>query len=879
MLRVCNLAGMSNAPSTVDRLRRMLRKLLPHLVAIAGMIIIVASFYPKAFKNHRNKMVDIEHYIATSKEVDDWWEKHDRSILWSDNMFGGMPTFQLGANADFQASKYITNTVMLGFPRPANYMWLAMISAYILALVLGCSPWIAALVGIGFGLSSVNVLYLSAGHAAKVRAIATMPGVLAGILLAYRRSLWGGATLALMWTTMHIASNHPQMSYYLLYLLVAVAVVEAVRMWGEGALRKFIKVSAILAATGALAILPSTDVLAPTVEYMPQTTRGESILSESEDKEQDETGLYKGYVLQYSMSQGEWWSVIVPDIKGGSSPYYWGEQLFTAGAFYFGAVLFSLFLMSLILMRDRIRWAFLVVGALAIVLSWRDASWLTDFFLDSVPGFSKFRDTKMMLVLLQLMTVVGVGILLRDAVNSKLAWGKKLWLSAAAPAVLLIAFYLFPELFFDFQSYIRPDQAIEQVGMGQALSERLKIFRADTARSIGFAMAAGIGLLAVVKMSADAKLSQVKWLPIAALVGISTVDLFQVDRRYQSADKGWIKFFDYMYPWEATPSDLDIFALETQGNAELLAKIESAVQFEREYVKKQFGNAAVRGRNFEKVKHSAEFSELKENNHYRIVDLQGAFNDARSCYFHRNVGGYHGAKLRRYQDLIDHMLMPEQRKFIEQANTDLSAALARMPMHNMLNTKYLVYDKTKRPLPNPLALGPGWFASSIEMAGDPDDEIARLKRLTNPRHAIVPPEHAEAVAALNVSGPASLAGPLDPGTASVELTEYIPDAPSYHVDSEKGGLVIFSEIHYDDGWAITIDGQPAELLRVNYLLRAVVVPPGAHDIHMSFSSRMFSLGVAASLLGGILVLLLITLGIVRVLRQQWAASAGESAVV
>lgn len=837
---------------TKTRFVSLSRAFLPHLAALFVMALATYFFYPKAFEGERNRMADIEHYIATSKEVKDWQEKHDKQIMWSDNMFGGMPTFQMGAGADFNAAGVIRDVVTFKLPRPANIMWLAMLSAYILALVLGCSPWIAVLVGIGYGLSSVNVLYLAAGHAAKVRAIASMPGILAGILFAYRRNVWGGGALALGFTTMHIAANHPQMSYYLLFLLVGVALVEGIRLWRDGAIVKFFKASAILAAAGGLALLPSAAVLAPTVEYLPQTMRGESILSAVDGNAQEASGLEKDYILQYSMAKGEWLSLLVPDIKGGASPYYWGEQHFTGGAFYFGAVLFSLFLMSLILMRDRLRWIFLALGSLTVVLSWRDASWLTDFFLESVPGFSKFRDTKMMLVVVQLMVVVGVGILLRDAAGGLIKWGKKLWIVAAAPAVMLLLFYLVPTLFFDFESFVRSDNAIETVGASKALAERLTIFRADTFRSLFFALVAGAGLLAIVKF--QSKNSRWVLAAILGLVCFSTYDLFEVDRRYQSPDKGWVSYFDYIYPFEATPADLAIYANETQGDPTLLASIAEDVALEKEV----YGERMAR-RDYQKFESAAQFASLKERHHYRVLDIRGAFSDARTCYFHRNIGGYHGAKLRRYQDLIDYLLQPEQDQFRQLAGGggELRAAFAAMPVHSMLNMKYLVFDDQQTPLLNSLALGPAWFATSVELAGDPDDEIARLKLLEDPRHAIVPPECADAVAGLAL------------GTGEVTLTAYIPDAPRYSCNSSGGGLVVFSEVHYDGSWSLTIDGEPADLLRVNYLLRAVVVPPGQHEIEMKFTSNMFVLGNHAATFGGALILLLLTISLIFTLGKQW----------
>ncbi|MEC8758558.1 MAG: hypothetical protein VXX70_03320, partial [Bacteroidota bacterium] len=434
---------MSDRPNPAQ----LLSSFLPHFIAVALLAAVAGSFYSKSFDGYRLRMPDIEHFTATAKEVNDHRDRTGEQALWTDSQFGGMPTFQLGMRTqDVNAGSWLGKVLRFGFPRPADHLLVALLCAYLLAALLGCGPWVSVLVALGFGFSSLNILYLGAGHAAKVMSIATLPGILAGVLVAYRRNLWLGAGLACAFTAVNLAANHLQMTYYLAFLVGGFGIAETVRLVRSGATRRALVTGGVLLAAAGLAVVPNAALIGPTLDYTPHTTRGEVLLSPTGGVEVGESGLDKDYILQYSMGRGEFWSILVPDVKGGNSPLYWGEQLFSGGAFYFGAILIALFMVSLILRRDVLRWPMLVVALLAIVLSWRDASGLTDFFLDSVPGFAKFRDTKMMLMLIQCMLPIGVGLLLRDALAGKVEWGRNLFIAAGVPVALMLLFALAPTL-------------------------------------------------------------------------------------------------------------------------------------------------------------------------------------------------------------------------------------------------------------------------------------------------------------------------------------------------------------------------------------------------------------------------------------------------
>lgn len=829
---------MSDRPNPVQRLRAA----LPHVLAIAVLMVIAGTFYSKSFDGYRLRMPDIEHHIATTKEVNDHRARTGEQALWTDSQFGGMPTFQLGMRtSDVNAGHWLGRALRMGFPRPADHLLVALLCAYLLAAVLGCGPWISALVAIGFGLSSINILYLGAGHAAKVMSIATLPGILAGVLVAYRRNLWLGAGLASAFTAINLSANHLQMTYYLAFLVAGIGIAETVRLVMSGAARRALLTGGVLLAAAGIAVIPNGALIKPTLDYTPHTTRGEVLLTPDAGVEVADTGLDKDYILQFSMGRGEWWSIMVPDIKGGNNPLYWGEQLFSGGAFYFGAILMALFMASLVLRRDVLRWPMLAVGLLAIVLSWRETSGLTDFFLEYVPGFAKFRDTKMMLMLIQCMLPIGVGLLLKDVVEGKVDWGRKLFIAAGIPVALLLLFAVMPTVFFDFESHVRPDRAVEQLGAARALEQRLEVYGADVWRSFGLVLLAMLALLAAVRLRAGEARPMLINGVIGLLAVVTLVEMQSVARRYQPADRGWVRTVEYKVPYTPGAADQAILADRVRRNP----AVQQAIDGEVERVRAAYPDRI--GKREQRVLEAAKFAGLQTLDHFRVLNLRGAFSDATTSFFHRSVGGYHGAKLRRYQDLIERVLQPEQERFASLANSaGMDAALAAMPVHAMLNTQYIIYDPAQQPIPNGQALGNAWFSTGWFMADGADAEMAAMESLKDPRNAVVPEAYSDALAGV-VPGAAS--------TGRAELLSFTPDFQEYRVSAPAKGLLVFSEVHYPEGWQLTIDGEPADLLRVNYALRGMVVPAGEHTVEMAFElPSVQSARTVASLGSGLLLL-------------------------
>lgn len=386
----------------------------------------------------------------------------------------------------------------------------------------------------------------------------------------------------------------------------------------------------------------------------------------------------------------------------------------------------------------------------------------------------------------------------------------------------------------------------------------MEVYRADAWRSLGLVLLAIGGLLAIVRLrAAMPQKPMAARIAVAVLAVATLVDLQSVARRYQPADKGWIRTVEYKYPYTPSVADEAILTDRVRRNP----AVQDAIDGEVARVRSAYDGRI--GKREERVLDAARFAGLQMVDHFRVLNLRGAFNDATTSYFHRSVGGYHGAKLRRYQDLIERVLNSEQETFAAEANAKgLEAALAGMPVHHMLNTQYIVFDPNQQPIPNPAALGNAWFASGWTMADGADAEMDALESLTDPRAAVVPESMSDALTGV-------VPGAANGGRA--ELVSFAPDRQTYRVQTPAEGLLVFSEIHYPEGWSITIDGEPADLLRVNYAFRAVVVPQGSHEVEMAFVVPSVGTARTVASAGSVLILL-------ALLGSLWAAFTGRGTV-
>jgi hypothetical protein len=819
--------------------RSFLPAALPHLIAVAVMFFAASMlFSPSVFDGKHLNQGDITNNVGMSKEARDLQRKDGEIPQWTDSMFGGMPTTQITGTDIGTAPKFIWLAIRKAMPMEVGTVLMAMISAYVLGLCLGLSPWLALILGLGFGLSSLNVLYLAAGHATKVRAIATMPGVVAGVMLAFRGRMWAGAGVAAFFAALHLEADHVQMTYYLLYLLGAIAVGAWVHAAVKGTLMRAAQTSGVLLLAGLLSALPQTGQLALTEQYSEFTTRGKANVAQENGGSKDmlQEGLNRDYILEYSMARGEFWSIAIPDVKGGNNQLYWGEQRFSGGAFYFGALAFALFLAWLIAGSSWLRWPLLAVSLLAVVLSWRDATSLTEFFLDHVPLFNKFRDTKMMLVLVQLAIPTGAAMALHEMSQPEAAKNWKRWaVGGAAATVLMLAFYLMPKVWFDFTSSIRPDLAMEQLGK-RVVGMRVELFREDVMRSLAFSVVALLLTLALVK-----RWTQAQWVALGAVVLVAA-DLLSVDGRYLN-DSNYVAKLDKRFPFEATAADRVILANERQAVPDFDDQWASA----KERWEDQLDIKLTR--RYSRIEDAAAFEVLNANTHFRVFDLANPFNDARTSYFHKSVGGYHGAKLRRYQEFIERILTDERAAVIQAIQSgryNLDASVA--PGLAMLNTRYFLIPGAEQPLPFAGGLGPAWFVDEVRYVDSPEEELDGVASINPKTTALV---HREFEGELGRIG--------RPGNSSAVLKAYHPEGSTYEVQSEGGGLLLLSEVHYPIGWTATVDGEETPLVRVNALLMGLEVPAGSHEVSMSFEPEGWGTARGLSRAGSLVWMALLAL--------------------
>lgn len=886
---------------------------LPHLSAIVIFVALSSIFFAPVFKGYSLRQSDIRNYLGMSKELRDFREANEEQSLWTNSMFGGMPAYQISTVHDSNYLRRVDRLMGLYLPRPVDTLFIAMLGFYILLLCLRVNPWVAIAASAVFGLGSVNILYLEAGHTAKVKAIAYMAPVLGGMYLTYRGKLLAGLAVTALFAALQLSANHFQMSYYLLFLLVFAAIGEAIRMIRKGEISRWLKGSVGLALAGVLAVLPSMSNILTTSEYSKYTTRGETeltIVPEGVDEaNRSNDGLDQDYILQYSFARGEFWSMIIPDVKGGNtsrlgdSPSalkgvdqqyretlaqqnrYWGEQNFSGGAFYFGAAMFMLFILGLVFLKDKeFKWALLALTLLCVFLSWKDVNGIGQFFLDKFPLYSKFRDTKMILVLAMLIIpLIGARFIdqsLKEKLNLRHAA-----ITGGALLALLLVFAAAPKSIFSFMSSseismfdeylagIQEDvdrlkleekdasgssvgesirQEISQKGqeedfiyglMDELEKVRVGIFQEDVMRTIMFvALAAILALLLIA-----GKIKTALALPLLGIILLA--DLWTVDRRYLSNDNlkrspHWVEKWQADHPFQASEADKQILQKEVLSSPETGEKMEKAVAAldlpsdrKLEELRNRLGD-------------EVRFRELNLAGSYRVLGFRNPFADASVSYFHKSVGGYHGAKLRRYQELIEFHLQEELQLFAEVAQTrGLLAGFDTTRLLNMLNTKYVIVDPAAAPLENPNALGNAWFAPEVAWAKDADEEMQLLGSFDPASEVIVDERFRNLI-------PENLESTVPDSLAAVVLNSYAPNELRYTAQSANGGIIVFSEIHYPVGWQAFVDGNPVEHLRVNYLLRGLAVGPGSHEIEFRFDPESFRKGSLYSKAGSVLVLLL-----------------------
>lgn len=787
------------------------KNLLPLAGAILIFLVIVMTYFNPLIEGKRLQQDDISRHRAMSKEIFDFREQYHQEPLWTNSMFGGMPAYQISTLYPGNLMVYLDKVLQLGLPNPANYVFLYALGFFILLLSMRINPWLSAAGSIGYAFSSYFFIILVAGHNSKAHAIGYFAPVIAGVLMAYRGKYLAGGLLTLVFLSLEIACNHLQITYYLaltLLIIILAIGIEAVR---EKQLSRFLKASATLAAAAILATGPSIGNLWTTWEYSKDTIRGKSELTSNQENKT--SGLDKDYATQWSYGVSESFSLLIPNFKGGSSqqalseksavyqalntnqvpnareiiqsmPTYWGDQPFTSGPVYVGAIFVFLFVLGLFIVPGPLKWGLFAATLLSLMLAWgHNFNALTEFFLDYFPAYNKFRAVAMILVIAQF-TIPFLGILALQKLFSgekdqKSLWNGLKW-SVIITAGLCLIFALLPGAFFDFTS--KGDEQLKSAGypdwlIAALITDRESLLRSDAFRSLIFIVLSGAVLWAVL-------FKKIKSIyGIIALFVLILIDMWPVNHRYLNKDN-FVSKSKMEVPFQPSPAD------------ELILK--------------------------------------DKDPNFRVLNtMVNPFADASTSYFHKSVGGYHGAKLRRYQDLIDF-----------QINKNNMAVL------NMLNTKYfIVKGENNVPTPqiNMNALGNAWFVRDIKLVPNADAEIQALDSLDPKTTAIVDQRFKDLV-----KPPVSF-----DTTAQIVLKSYKPNDLVYESSNNAEGVAIFSEIFYAKGWNAYIDGKEVPHFRANYVLRGMMVPAGKHEIRFRFEPESYQKGEKISYATSILIYLLI----------------------
>ncbi|MEI6124643.1 MAG: YfhO family protein [Bacteroidota bacterium] len=824
------------------------KKVIPYVVAIVVFIAISLIYFSPLLEGKRLNQSDVMQYKGSSKEILDYRTTTGEEVLWTNSMFGGMPAYQISVLYKTSIVPYFSKIMMAGLPFPANILFVLFLGFFILLVVLKVDPWLSIVGSIAFAFSSYFLLYISVGHNAQALAVAYIPTVVAGIILTFRgKYLLGGAVTALF-MAIEISVNHVQMTYYMLIIIGFIVLFEFIYAIIQQNIKAFFTAIGVLVVAGFIAIGPNVTNLWTSSEYVKETIRGKSELTL--DKKIQSSGLDKDYITQWSYGIGETFTLMIPDAKGGESEAigstksaldgvdkqykegvaqqsrYWGNLPFTAGPVYVGAFILFLFVLGLFIVKGKLKWALLGATILAILLSWgHNFMFLTNFFIDYVPFYNKFRAVSSVLIVVEFaMPVLAILALKEIAEKPKLIKEKKgfFFIALGMTAGLTLLFLLMPSVFFNFTTPVELSQFNQYLKQGADKAQidgfisnletaRISIFTMSCVRTLAFILI-GAGLLWI--YASAKKMS--KYVLYGAVALLLLIDLVPIDRRYLN-DKNFVAKSKIDTPFEMTTADNAILQDTTKD--------------------------------------------------YRVLNLaSGDFSrDASASFYHKSIGGYHAAKLRRFQDLIDNRLVKEHDRLIKtlQSNVPdsvLISTLYGLTTLNMLNTKYYIYNPEARPLRNPAAMGNAWFVKEVKMVDNADEEIKALDNFYPANTAIVDKRFATEVQAFK--------GDKNP-QATIKLVNYKPNYLTYEAKNLKAEqLAVFSEIYYSKGWNAYIDGNKVPYLRANYILRALVVPAGDHKIEFKFEPKSYYTGEKISLVGSILLILFIGIALFFEFRKK-----------
>lgn len=820
-----------------------MKKLLPDLIAILAFVLLsFAYFFPADIENRILFQHDTAAGAGAGQEVKEYYEQTGERSRWTNSLFGGMPMYQIAPSYDSTKSlQWVQKAYQLFLPDYVCLTFMLMLGFYILLRVFGIPVWLAGLGGIMWAFSSYFFILISAGHIWKFITLAYVPPTIAGIVLAYRgKLLWGGILTALF-VALQITSNHVQMSYYFFFVILFFVGAYFEKAWRTKTLPQFFKASAVLIVAALVGIAANVSNLYHTYAYGKETMRGKSELVQTGDAaKQTSSGLDRDYITQWSYGIDETLTLLVPNFKGGASAalsqsetamskanpmysslygsltQYFGTQPMTSGPVYVGAFVLFLFVLGCFIVKGPLKWALIGATFFSIVLSWgKNFMPLTDFFIDYVPLYNKFRAVSSILVIAEftipLLAIFALKRLLEEPEilkQEKKPLGISLLLTAGIALLLAVAPGSIGSGYVPAQEAQMLQNAVNQQmipanelsGILANLGEmRAELVSSDALRSF---IIIGIGC-SLLWLYASGKLRSS--LTIAGITILCLADMWGVNKRYLNDA--------------------------------------------------QFVPHSIRTETFTKT-NTDELILQDTSLDYRVLNFAtSTFDDNNTSYWHKSVGGYHPAKLRRYQEMIEHHISPEMQaayKAIATAGGEMDSVDAnKFRVLNMLNTKYFIFPAGQQrqtvPILNPHAYGNAWFVNKVQYVNNANEEIDALDSIIPTETAVVDARFKDVLKGTTESYKDSL--------SSIRLTSYAPNRLTYETNNAQDGIAVFSEIYYPDGWHVTIDGQPAELARADYILRTMHVPAGQHTIEMRFDPT--SLHVTEGIAYGALALLVI----------------------
>lgn len=822
-------------------MRTRFEQILPYLTAVVIFVVVsIGYFAPAVLDGKKLYQQDVRNGGAMGRDMNEYFQENGEASLWASRMFSGMPAYQIGVPYKSLPVLHEVRNIFEGMlPAPANHLFASMLGFFILLLAFRVNPWIAIIGTIAYAFSSYFLIIIEAGHIWKMRALEFIPPTIAGIVWAYRGKFWLGGIVTALFLAVQLAQNHIQMTYYSFMFVGVFVICRFIYDLRKNQVVRFAKASAVVLVAGLLSLGTNAASFILSAKYATQTIRGAAELTDN--VENHTGGLDSDYATQWSYGIGETFTLLVPNIKGGASEpigystlngqakrdlnknksalnktsaqsrdyiasfvSYCGKQPFTSGPVYVGAFIVFLFIFGLFIIKGYVKWAFLAGTVFAILLSWgHNFMWLTDLFLNYLPGYNKFRAVSSILVVVQLTIPVFAILTLSKIIDNHriiIEKKKQMIITLGLTAGLVLLFVMIPQLFSfstdsDMQKLASDGvPAAMQASIIQELEDvRISIFRSDAWRSI-IIILIGAGLL---------WLYGAKKIKKTVLIGLTAAlvlfDLANVDKRYLSND-------DFL------PKSANKIAWEMQ--------------------------------NFDK-----QILEDTESD-FRVFNLTvSPFNDASTSYYHKSIGGYHGAKLRRYQDIID---------------KHINGTKINMGVLNMLNTKYIInYDGNRQPVAqqNPNAMGYAWAVDSVWIAANADEEIAALDNADLRSVAVVDKRFENQLQNFVFQSNDSV---------TIELIDYKINDLKYKINSNSEQVIVFSEIYYNDGltfWEAFIDGQPVSHFRANYILRALRVPAGEHEVEFVFKPKAYKTLDNVSFMCTI-ALLIICVGVVWVVFRK-----------